>query len=213
MENIVPKIVLDEIKSHIRDRAEIGENGWEHSNEDEDTITGDFLGQLRTGWNKSKWNWKWRIIYKKFRGRGFGAYEKQIGADGIITVEIEDEVNNSKRLKSVIFQAKKECNENIPEQLKKMKETAQNGNMVIVYTDDGYYGIKGEEYQNSKNLENNAKRIGNYLGEDFIDCKIGLWEMDYDANKKELVFPTHRTTKINLLHRLKIEIKKEENDR
>ena len=32
--------------------------------------------------------WRWKVNYKKFRGRGKGAFEKRIGADGIVQIEV-----------------------------------------------------------------------------------------------------------------------------
>ncbi len=42
----IPKELLDNIQEAIRQRFRRGENGWEHGEHEEDTLVGEFLGNL-----------------------------------------------------------------------------------------------------------------------------------------------------------------------
>ncbi|PWL32101.1 hypothetical protein [uncultured Roseivirga sp.] len=197
-ENIIPELIRNEIKIHLRKKCQDGEDGWSNANQDEDTLTGDFLGQLRSKTKRTN-GWTWRINYHKFSGRGKGAYEKTTGADGIISIEIEK--NSIKRTKSIIFQAKKKGNSKIQEQLDKMNKTLPGGNMVLVYGEDGYFGETGEIFKSDKEVNS---RIGDYLSDIFLECKNGLWGVDYDGVRNELRIEDQRITKANIKHRLTI---------
>jgi hypothetical protein len=56
--------------------------------EDEDSITGDFLRAIRKMWSKptlvNEAIWCWRVTTRKFRGRVELATESLIGADGVV---------------------------------------------------------------------------------------------------------------------------------
>ena len=202
MTNIgVPKIIVQKIKEHLINASRIGEDGWEHANQEEDTLTGDYLGQLRTGLNRCG-NWTWRIKYNKFRGRGQGAYEKTVGADGVITIEVEK--NGERQTKSVIFQAKKVGNRQTSLQIEKMQATLPQGNMVLVFGEDGYYAETGNQFRNDLELEN---RAGDYLANIFVGCKNGQWGVEYDGVKNELRILDKKKIKTNIKHRLEIKIK------
>jgi len=85
------------------------EEGFESTEEDEDSITGDFLRALRKGWTepviRDEVSWRWRLTTRKFRGRGELATESLIGADGIIQIEVTSPQGITFR-KGLLFQAK-----------------------------------------------------------------------------------------------------------
>lgn len=200
MLDILPDFLVKNIQTHIREQSLEGEFGWEHANEEEDTLTGDYLSQLRTNWNNSS-DWKWRIKYTKVRGRGPGAYEKKIGADGIITIEFEN--NGERTYKSIIFQSKKKGNNNIKEQLKKMDDTLPDGNMVLVFTPRGYFAERGSEFTNDRNMN---IRAGDYLADEFIGCKNGQWGVEYDGGRKSLKIGEKKIPRVFIKHKLNLEI-------
>jgi len=199
----VPRLVVQDIQNHLIQTSRIGEEGWAHANQDEDTLTGDYFGRLRTGLIRNG-NWKWRIKYNKFRGRGHGAYEKTVGADGIITVEIEK--NGIRETKSIIFQAKKENNRHIMDQLEKMQRTLPQGNMILIFTERGYFAVTGSDYSNDMNIE---QRAGQYLAMVFLECINGQWGVDYDAVKNELRIVGKKIPHANIRHKLEISIAQE----
>lgn len=171
---IVPDIVQMKLQEYIMNRCNHAEEGWEFSNQDEDTITGDFLGNLRTkGWIESE-NLSFRFNYNKFRGRGNNALEKKTGADGIVTIEIER--NNFIEYKSFVFQAKKVGNNSSKVQEKKMNDLLPNGNVVFRYGPKGY---KVEKYKEDLS-------ICEFISSVFLKCKFGIEGLRYDSNKNTL---------------------------
>lgn len=102
----VPRFIIEELKNHILKVCPRAQNGWEFANQDEDTLTGDFLGNLRTDWHTTQ-NYEWRFLYNKIRGRGKGALEKIVGTDGIITIHYQSPSLRESYYKSLVFQAKK----------------------------------------------------------------------------------------------------------
>lgn len=199
----VPNSVVQEIKNHLIQASRIGEDGWEHANQEEDTLTGDYLGQLRTGLKRNG-EWKWKIKYNKFRGRGAGAYEKTVGADGIITIELEKD--GIRETKSIIFQAKKDGNRQTSVQIDKMQNTLPQGNMVLVFSENGYFAETGNDFSNGMELE---QRAGNYLAGVFVGCTNGQWGVDYDAVKNELRIIEKKIPFANIRHKLEIKIERE----
>jgi hypothetical protein len=199
----VPDQLLSRIKKVIKSRAQRGEEGWEHSEYEEDSLVGDFLGNLRTRTHKTvieEQVYEWRILYKKFRGRGKGAYEKIIGADAIITYEVANLTTGDKTIKSIIFQAKKLNNvEGLKTQQNKMTRVAPAGNFVLICTPNGYFTEqKGVEQR---------KRIGDFLADDFLACHTGIEGMAFDPLKKELRYGIQNIVHVELEHRLTIDIK------
>ena len=199
----IPGTLSDEIKSVIKENCLEGEQGWSHGEYEEDTIVGDFLGNLRTGKTISTANkniYEWEIVYKKFHGRGINPLEKETGADGIITFEISDQTRNIKTVKPIIFQAKKKGNYNdLKEQTSKMNQIAKNGNFVLRLTPDGYF---------AKQDDNKQKRIGDFLVDDFLACKTGIEGMTFDPIRKQLKFETLDLIHFEISQRLSIKVDK-----
>src|SRR5262245_9212649 len=113
MRDILPEEVISDISKHLIDRCAHAEEGWASGEDEEDTLTGDLGGCLRKKWTtvatKSKGIWKWQLTYKKFRGRGSKAEEKELGADGIFEIEVEKN-DGTGETKGLLFQSKKVTN-------------------------------------------------------------------------------------------------------
>ena len=88
----LPNDVITQIQAHLKEKSLEGEKGWDAGEDEEDTLTGDFLGCLRTSeWRVStarRVTWKWKIAYKKFGSKAGKAPEKHLGADGIIQIRV-----------------------------------------------------------------------------------------------------------------------------
>ncbi|WP_299134541.1 hypothetical protein [uncultured Tenacibaculum sp.] len=194
----IPKNIQSELARYIQERCSSAESGWEFSNQDEDTITGDFLGNLRTPNWINKNNFEYRFYYNKFRGRGKGALEKSVGADGIITFEL---IENGEHLyKSFVFQAKKEGNKTGKEQLEKMEYNFPGGNVIFRYGANGYY---------IENYGNDNMRICEYLYNIFLNCKHGIFGVHYDSDNNEIIWKNKRPIKDGKIkHELLIKVKK-----
>jgi|APSaa5957512622_1039677.scaffolds.fasta_scaffold78667_2 hypothetical protein len=220
MRDQMPGEVYDDISTFLRHRGRQAEEGWDSANEDEDTLTGDFGSMLRRRWTKPKTiegsRWKWRVTYKKLRGRGRDAIEKPSGADGIFRVEVEDVGSGEIQQKCLLFQAKKNgLTHDLIDQTTKMCHIAPGGAAVFQYTDDGYWGYNADLFaNNSPNAwPNRVQRLGNFLGGEFLSCEVGLRDVYYDAQRKILQCidrnGTVRTVRYDVSHRFSIDVAKE----
>jgi hypothetical protein len=103
----IPAEVQRAIEAHITRRlAEAQQRYWSAS-EDEDTFTGHLgalLGSLERRVRVDGRVWRWEIEYTKFRGKGAGAAETSVGADGILEIRLRGPEIDGR--KAVLFQAK-----------------------------------------------------------------------------------------------------------
>lgn len=221
MQDVIPEVVFAEIQGHLRERTTHAEQGWEAGSDEEDTLTGDLCGSLRTpGWVRVQsdgQSWEWRISYKKFRGRGRGAAEKQIGADGIVQVEVRPGLANEIVHKGLLFQAKKIAGSSRREmhrQVEGMESVAPGGSAVFEYGPRGYRAASGQEILRPETRD--VIRIGrpnlsDYLSDRFLPCTAGLRGMYYDAVRGNLIVPGSdgpHTYKVSLRHRVLIEVER-----
>ena len=178
----LPEVLKKKIQKEILKNSKKGENGWRFSKNDEDSLLGDFLGNLRTDkriFHRFDKEYEWEILYHKMRGRGKNAYESKVGADAIITFEIIDKISNNKTLKSLIFQAKKEGNNSgLKEQKYKMDFIAHGGNFIFTCSELGYYA--------QTEIEGKKMNIGKFLANEFIECNIGIENFEYDEINRVL---------------------------
>ena len=73
----IPKYISTQLRNHILIECAVAQARWEFANQEEDTLTGDFFGRIRTNWQSYN-EYEWRFHYNKVRGRGQGALEKII---------------------------------------------------------------------------------------------------------------------------------------
>ncbi len=194
--SIIPNNVQRELAKYIKEKCPHAESGWEFSNQDEDTITGDFLGNLRTnGWQTAD-GFTYRFSYNKVRGRGPKAMEKEIGADGIITIELNE--NGETSFKSFMFQAKKEGNKTDKIQIAKMDFLFPNANVVFRYGPNGYF-IENYEEEMS---------ICKFIADVFLNCKFGIIGLHYDFRRNRIRVHNLGLKQSKYIHELVIEVNK-----
>jgi hypothetical protein len=194
---MLPQEVQDALAQHIDKNYELAESGWIFANQDEDTLTGDFLGRLRSDW-LGVGNYNFRFYYDKVRGRGPGALEKLTGTDGIITIEFK--VDQRIRYKSFVFQAKKRGNPIDPSQVKKMKKYFPDGNVVFEYSPFGYF-VKG--YNKGEDV-----RINKFLIDYFFKCISGTFDMYYDSKTNQFMNGNRPMDIVGVKHKMSIQINK-----
>lgn len=94
----IPEEVKIKIREHISEKYKLSLDGYFSANEEEDTLTGDLGATLRIKNQKVfvrnsiaeiPGEWTWGIDYHKFRGRGPGATENKLGADGLFELTLE----------------------------------------------------------------------------------------------------------------------------
>lgn len=193
--------------------------GWESASDEEDALTGDFCGALRSSWDTvqaADGAWRWRVQYKKFGGRGKNAFEKESGADGIVQVEVHGPAGDI-ATKGVLFQAKKasgSSRSDLRDQVRKMEDLAPRGSAVFEFGPNGYRAaastvILREITNEPRRIPHPHDSIGEYLAEQFLLCVSGLRGMYYDAVRKILVVPVegaYRVVPLPLRHRVRLEV-------
>ncbi len=226
MLDVIPAVVVAKIMEHLRAGCERAEHGWTAGSEEEDTLTGDLGGSLRSGWSETMVDnyerWRWKLTYKKFRGRGAGATEKIIGADGIFQIEVEDRVTGRNFNKGLLFQAKKveaKDRRQLLSQAHKMEALVPRGSAVFEYGPRGYHAADASKVIAAKGRltaddQRQPEQLGDYLAERFVPCEIGIKGLFYDAVRGTLVVPNETNGVIQfrsqLAHRFKIEVQRRE---
>lgn len=111
MKNLLPREVLDSLHDRYRAGVDAAEAMFEESEADEDALTGA-LGQAISmphaqTFITGQGVYSVRVSYRKIRGRGKGAPEKALGADGIFQSIISDVTGKQLFRKGLPFQSKK----------------------------------------------------------------------------------------------------------
>ena len=212
MRDVIPDRVFRRIQAHLGNRITHAERGWEAGEQEEDTLTGDLGGSLRTdGWIETTQDgipWRWRVTYKKFRGKGPDALESRIGADGIFQVEVYPYGEPMLIPKGVIFQAKKYRGSSLidlVEQVKEMEEFAPGGSAVFEFGPEGYRGASGGDILATREatpgrIPHPGESLGRYLADQFLPCQSGLRGMYYDAVRKNLIVPLPGQRGVKIVH-------------
>ncbi len=223
MRENIPEPVFEAIQEHLRTVGDTAESAWTAASAEEDTLTGDLCGRLRTEPHRIRVRrseqWEWSIRYKKFRGRGKDAFEKRSGADGIIDIEVTRD--EEKFYKGLLFQAKKgdlRVDAELTEQILKMEKLARGSSAIFEYRKDGYRAIPGEVFLEHRSkrrsdrrvvIQSNEHPLGSFLSDEFLPCNIGLRGMYYDANRELLLIPGRaRALRVELQHRLRIDVER-----
>ena len=218
MRDLIPAPIFDSIQAHLRQAASAAPSGWESNSEEEDSLTGD-LGHVLCAPRSGPVHvdgeiWHWRITYRKFRGRGKGALEARIGADGIVQIEVSR--GDAVYFKGLLFQAKKENNlrrRDLQKQIEAMEGVAPGASAVVVYRPREYTAISGRDYLRvDPGVVGEAKIVqplGSFL-EEFLECEKGMRDMYYEAVRKRLIVPVVtggiRAVPLEIRHRIEIEI-------
>lgn len=223
MRDVIPEPIFEAIQKHLRTVGDNAQTGWPAANAEEDTLTGDFCGRLRTDPQrirvKGGEQWEWSIRYKKFRGRGKKAFESTSGADGIIEIEVT--TNEVKFFKSLLFQAKKgdlRVDAKVTEQVRKMENLAHGSSAIFEYREDGYRAVPGDVFLERRSdrrilIQRNERPLGSFLGDEFLPCSKGLRGMYFDAVRELLLVPIIgtndvRAISVELHHRVRIDVER-----
>jgi hypothetical protein len=159
---------------------------------DEDTLTGAF-GAVLADTVKGEGNgFRWKTAVKKVRGRGKGAGERRFGAD--MAIEILTEVNGTRRLKTLLVQAKKEWN-GADAQLRRQAQLLAElpgGGLVLDYRPGQYRAVAAsvavDAGGNARRVPASSFReIGDVLAGDFLDCTVGSTSVAYFVTVDRLV--------------------------
>lgn len=217
----LPEEVKNSISTHIYSSTAKAVEEYLSGNEDEDSLTGDLGATLRI--KDQRVNvlesqvsgiWTWSITYYKFRGRGKGATENLVGADGIFELNLIWGKENVQK-KCVLFQAKnqwRDTDKSLLEQSIKLSNWRE-ASFILNYAPNNYEAFfidevikaKGSRLQIAESIP-----LGAFLNRYFLECLIGDVELRYDASSRKLYWKTLYgeiiSTKFTLKHKFAINI-------
>lgn len=187
----------------LRDRYIAGvataEASFEENSADEDALTGA-LGQALamkapilfagpTG------EYTVQVSYRKLRGRGLNAPERLYGSDGLFQISVSNEFDEILRQKGLPFQSKTNWrgrSKAVASQSRDIQQTTGEG-LVIDYSATGYRtcgtGIAIETHGNrtEANRRGAMRPLGQTLGVEFLECRIGKIGLFYDPDRERYV--------------------------
>jgi hypothetical protein len=168
---LVPELVLGDIFKHIDIQTKSSEKKYINNQGKEDAVTGSLFSLLQADW-KTVDDWSWNIDYEITNQSAKGTFnEKETGADGIVSINIKH--NGKIDTKSILFQAKKGNNtKGLNEQIRKMDSHLSGGNMVILYSTNGFYAQDSKTFKIS---DTEQTKLDDYLKNVFFACKCGSW--------------------------------------
>jgi hypothetical protein len=188
--------VIAKIGEQMRDAARAAQENYESYMADEDTVTGALGGTfdhiVRGTFVVNGTRWSWRTRTKKLRGRGPGADEKEIGADGLFEIEVQDANGVILARKSLPFQAKNDrrgSRARLAEQARKIA-ALPGGGCVVDYSRDGYTAVNAQTVADQDGAwpMSPATPLGDYLAQDFLPCRVGSRDLYYDAGRHLLIY-------------------------
>jgi len=187
----IPEPVRTAITSHIDAAIKKAISGYLSGNEDEDTLTGQLGASLRIGNQVVDSNgWAWSIDYRKFRGRGPGATEKYVGADGIFEIRVRH-IEGEQR-KALLFQAKNDWNDD-PKLVEQalLLSTWREAAFVLNYTPTAIEAFRLDNVISSGGNRSKATAhmsLAQFLGGEFLLCRVGDLYLAYDASNRILTW-------------------------
>ncbi len=217
----IPEEVKQDIQRHLSEKYPIALEGFRSANEDEDTLTGDLGATLRiknqkvfikSSQDEMPGDWTWSIDYHKFRGRGPGATEKKLGADGVFELSLK--VGSRVEKKSLLFQSKINWT-NDPNLLNETIKltTWREAAFILNFTPSEFEAIDIDSIIASRGKRNDSigfTRLDKFIGTNFLDCIVGDVDLKYDAVSRKLIWRTIEgqivATKFSVPHKIAIQI-------
>lgn len=191
----LPDEVKAAISTHIHDAEARAVDAYESGAEDEDVLTGQLGAYLRVGTQRVSvanaevaGEWTWSIDYRKFRGRGPGATENILGADGIFELRVHG--FGREQTKSLLFQSKNEwsTDRRLLDQAIKLSTWREAAcvidfrpDAIEVHTLDAIVRSGGTRVDSSA-----GEALETFLGSRYLNCEVGDTELIYDAKRRQL---------------------------
>lgn len=174
------------------------ENRFVFNSSEEDALTGALIHCLAdpsiTTLEAGDGIFGFRATSHKLRGRGRGAPEKQIGADGIFQLEVFDRFGQLLVRKGLLFQSKVDWRGSDKRLLGQAERLLQESasSIVIDYTDHGYNAISASDVVsaegNRRRVPQNAdKKLSVVLGDEFVGCIRGDRGLYWDPVREVLI--------------------------
>lgn len=190
----LPRAVISDIADHFTQAIDETEASFYSACEDEDALTGHLGGKLTTRQrlvnvvdDEINGIWRWSLSYRKFRGRGKGAPERTLGADGIFELVFDNSKTTS--TKSILFQSKMAGagGRDLVDQCARLS-TWREAAFVMLYAPTGFRAITLDAVLQEKGKVENAPsdKLASFLTQQFVGCRIGDNDLRYRPETREL---------------------------
>lgn len=201
MKDLLPSEVFDAVSRHLRQCGNHAHRDWEVNQAHEDSLTGAAFADFRTRRTRrvyvGRQEWLWRIKTRKFGSGGKGSEESLTGADGIIEIEISHAATGRVEEKGLLVQAKKHWlgrNKTLFSQVSDMEKLMPGSSAAIDYSPMGYTGIEGRYVLDAGGDRSgiepaNDLPLGEFLGDRFLACHVGLRGLYYEPRRRMLHLP------------------------
>jgi hypothetical protein len=185
----IPDHVKQVILKHVGDAVSKAVAAYPSGAEDEDVLTGQLGFALKKKETMAD-GWTWSIDYTKFRGRGVGAPEKVLGADGILEMRVHS-IEGEQR-KAALFQSKKEwkSDSKLLEQallLSNWREAA----FVLDFTSTTIETFDIDDVVRSRGIRSRvtaSQSFTKFVAKRFFPCVVGNPDLLYDRERRILIW-------------------------
>jgi hypothetical protein len=196
----LPDSVRNSIQRHLSKAIKAVVESHVSGQEDEDTLTGHLGFAIRTRHPRGvvvendgrRETWNWSLNYHKFRGRGKGATERIIGADGIVQFSIDAVEQHF--TKSALFQAKAAKN-NLQKLLSQciMLSTWKEAAFVVQYGRERYTASALDDAmkQALRLPHHEGLALDAFFMDVFVACMIGDSDLLYEPSDRVLRWRDH----------------------
>ncbi len=212
MRDLLPSHLIDFLRDRYIAGVATAEASFDDNSADEDALTGA-LGQALAmkspiTFTGSSGEYTVQVSYRKLRGRGINAPERLYGSDGLFQISVSNEFGETLRQKGLPFQAKtnwRGSSKAVASQSSDMEQTTGEG-LVIDYSSTGYkacstsIAIETHGNRTEANRLGAMKPLGQMLGVEFLECRIGEIGLYYDQDKERytrreaIIQPAHAIT-------------------
>lgn len=214
----IPAAVQVDIANRIRQAVADTLIEFESAAEEEDTLTGHLGARMTTREREVYADdpeiqgiWTWSLQYRKFRGKGAGATEKRIGADGIFELSLARKGNVE--TKSLLFQSKMGTagGKDLVEQCATLS-TWREAAVILAYEPHQIRAVTIDEALRTKGALQKAEStaLDDYLARLFVACHVGDNDLRYYATNRTLMWRTASgelvATRFPLTHRFRLRV-------
>lgn len=190
LSDLLPRPFLRLIRDRIKAGVSDAEAKFRLNQDEEDSLTGALAQAISTAdpltFRGPGGTFEFQIESYKLRGRGDGAPENRLGADGILQISVS---KNGRRVfaKGLPFQAKKFGgfgNAAVRKQAHDLYTTSKTG-IIVRYSDTGYSGVNAHDVLKIHAAGPPYKKpplasLATLFGDTFLDCGIGRMNLSYD---------------------------------
>jgi hypothetical protein len=193
----IPEVVVRMVRRHFYAGVKEAEVRFRYHAADEDAVTGalgERLIEPEVHITVGDQVYRWNAVYHKLRGRGLGAPEKRIGADGIFQLEVLDQEGRFVVRKGLLFQSKVDWHGTDQRLFGQARDLlAQSSSSVVIdYSRNGYRAIPATDVVaaggNRRRVHRGAsKSLAEVLGDEFVGCTRGDRGLYWEPEREQLI--------------------------